>query len=629
MPESQHAELTAEQLAAGDFACRPPSPARKRVRGDTPTNGLPKMNGTGIKKLLAFVVTLVIALTWAWGNPAPSRANHALCPFCSAINMTFWEQIKNHDVVVIARLVELPPPVTDIDAELPKAEFEVTRVLRGGQHLETEARFRVLVVGDYPLGQEFVVMGVNPPGLIWSTPLKATPRLVEYVDKLGTLPEKGPQRLLFFQKYFEDEESVLAYDAYDEFARAPYEDLIAMKDQMDHDQLVAWILDPETTTNRRRLYFTMLGVCGRPADIEILERLIRSEDRKDLAGLDALVACYLNLKGPAGLPLIEEQFLKNEQADYVDTLATISALRFHGTESNVIPRERLVVAIRSLLDRPKMADMIIPDLARWQDWTAMEKLVQLFKDATEETLWVRVPVIQYLQVCPRPEAKQHIEELRKIDPDAVARAALFNEMDFDNSESDSEPKSESSEPSKEGGGKSDGLPPAELAGGLPEETVPTALSQGPLADDPPSRVSSSSAIAPAAVNPAPLAELNTDSDSQKITLKRVPFDIAAPESSLPNAASPLSEPKSATNVETGEPVAPESPETESETFTSLPVEAPANIPSSAVSAPAGRVAGRSPAGPGVWILVYPLGGSALLFALLWSVMHGWFERLIF
>jgi hypothetical protein len=79
-----------------------------------------------------------------------------------------------------------------------------------------------------------------------------------------------------------------------------------------------------------------------------------------------------------------------------------------------------------MLDRPQLADLVIPDLARWQDWSAMDRLVQLFKEADEQSSWVRVPVIKYLKECPLPEAKQHIEELAKIDPKVVQQAnSLF------------------------------------------------------------------------------------------------------------------------------------------------------------------------------------------------------------
>ena len=157
----------------------------------------------------------------------------------------------------------------------------------------------------------------------------------------------------------------------------------------------------------------------------MLEEMIQSKDRQTKGALDALVAAYLTLKGPDGMPLVEDLFLKNKDAEYTDTYATIMALRFHGTEEKIIPRERLLEGIRTMLDRPQLADLVIPDLARWEDWSVMDRLVELFKNADDESSWVRVPVINYLRACPLPKAKERIDELAKLDPETVKRANSF------------------------------------------------------------------------------------------------------------------------------------------------------------------------------------------------------------
>ncbi len=162
---------------------------------------------------------------------------------------------------------------------------------------------------------------------------------------------------------------------------------------------------------------------------KLLEKMIRSDDRKVKAGLDAMIACYLTLRGPQGMPLIEELFLKDDQAEYADTYAAIMAIRFHGTETQVIEQERLVAALRHMLSRAELADLVIPDLARWEDWEVIPQLVELFKKSDESSSWVRVPVINYLRACPLPEAKRQLEELAKIDPDAIRRAETFFPFD--------------------------------------------------------------------------------------------------------------------------------------------------------------------------------------------------------
>ena len=234
---------------------------------------------------------------------------------------------------------------------------------------------------------------------------------------------------------------MLARDAYDEFAKAPYDDVRGLKDKMNHDQLVQWLSDPDIPASRKRLYFTMLGVCGTTADLPMLEDLMKSTDRRRKAGLDAMIACYLTLSGPAGMGTIEDLFLKNKAADYSDTYAAIAALRFHGTEADIISQKRIVQGLGHMLDRPELADLVIPDLARWEDWSVMEQLVKLFKTADEKTSWVRVPVINYLRACPLPEAKQHLTALEKIDPDAVRRASTFFPVLDDEDEEDEDQQS--------------------------------------------------------------------------------------------------------------------------------------------------------------------------------------------
>ena len=352
----------------------------------------------------------------------------AACPFCSAVSQTFSEEMKTMDVVAIAELQKAALisklSTTDPTAEVPKSRFKIVKVIKGEEFVKAGETFETIYFGEAKKDKPFLAMATDAPNLMWSTPLVLSPRAEAYLLKLSDLP-KSAERLAFFQDYLEDEDEMLARDAYDEFAKAPYQDVIALKNDMKHDKLLAFIQDPQVPSNRRRLYFTMLGVCGTKADAKLLERLMSSEDRKEKAGLDAMLACYMILTGEAGLDRVDELFLRNSKAEYADTYAAIMAIRFHGSEVDVIPKSRLKHSLRLMLDRPELADLVIPDLARWEDWDVMPRLVKLFKDADENSSWVRVPVINYLRASPLPEAKTYIEELRKVDADAVKRAMTF------------------------------------------------------------------------------------------------------------------------------------------------------------------------------------------------------------
>ncbi len=566
------------------------------------------------------VCRLLLLLIFLMTGLSSNSLLASYCPFCSAIALTFSEQLDSNDVVVVAKLLEVPPPSDDLEADFPKAKFEIVQVLKGEKYVDKSMKFRTQLVGSYPAGQKFLVMGVDPPKIAWTTPMKASDLVFGYLDKIQSLPKKGPERLIFFQDYFEHDESVLAFDAYDEFARAPYEDLIAMKDQMQHDKLIGWIQDPETSVNRRRLYFTMLGVCGTENDIKVLEELIKSDDRKKRAGLDALIASYLMLKGAEGVDLIEKTFLTNKEVDYVDTLAAVSALRFHGTEVEVVPRDRIVAAVRRLLDRPKMADMIIPDLARWEDWTVMERLVQMFKDADEETNWLRVPVITYLRACPRKEAAGYITELAKIDPDAVRRADFFLggfEDDEDEEEEDGVDKDSDSPIQQDGDSDS--------KSGQDSDGEVDGLTQSPTKGKP-SGLNDDESTVPVTI----LTENETDIDSANPPTEaadEVTGTTAFDNGEIPDAA------ENESTIQKTETILTPDSNFEAATFVSSSAGEPVDaLPAGQVaqSIPEASVAASTTAPNLTWSIIFiPMGISLGIFLLLWSVVNGWFERLIF
>lgn len=407
------------------------------------------------------------------------------CPFCSATSQTLSEEIAAADVAVIARLIKLPPEADpnsekaglDLDnlggrfgsgANSGMAEFEVIETIRSkegsGDGAAPGSTIKVVYFGGNEQKNQFLISGIAGKQIDWTTPLPLTERGIEYVKALGTLPEKGPERLSFFLRYLEDEDPLLGQDAYDEFARAPYEVVIALSDRMDRPQLLDWIEDSRVGPTRRRLYLTMLGICGQPSDVEILESLInydyqqmkpgvaamlavmgqagpvvgvpvinemiKADVRRKQQCLDALIAAYLKLKGPTGLPLIEQRFLTNPAAEYTHVYAAVMALRFHGEETDALPKARLLESMRLLLDNADIADQVIPDLARWDDWSILDRLVTMFKESTDDA-WVRQPVISYLLAASEQPAEvgqrgnAALAELEQLDPQAVKRARSY------------------------------------------------------------------------------------------------------------------------------------------------------------------------------------------------------------
>jgi hypothetical protein len=389
------------------------------------------------------------------------------CPFCSVESQTLSEETQSADAVVLAKLIKDAPPVSDIPADpgdpnSGTATFQIVEVLRGMERLQGVKEIQVVFFGESNRERVFMISGIGAERIDWTTPLPLSAAAMDYVRKLASVPASGADRLAFFQDYLEHDDPLLAQDAYDEFARAPYADVHALGPRMHHDRLVEWIGDPEVSPSRRRLFLTMLGVCGTEKDLPMLEALIASDfhtvqpfleqsvacgmamggplglpvwidlidqdERRKKLGLDAMVACYLTLRGPDGLDLIDSRFLKNPKTEYTHLYSTIMALRFHGEEeSSPVPRERLLKSMRLLLDNPEFADQVIPDLARWEDWSVLERLVTMFKQS-DENGYVRQPVVTYLTVASEQlgevgtRATKALAELEELDPEGVKQA---------------------------------------------------------------------------------------------------------------------------------------------------------------------------------------------------------------
>lgn len=413
------------------------------------------------------------------------------CPFCAAESRTLTEEMNDASVTLLAKLTTPSEaasklansgvPYQFVDPETGSASFSVERILFGEDLMTGVTQIEAIYFGEPDTERSYLIRGVgDPPD--WAIPLPLSEIAAEYVPKLLDLPAEGADRLDFFQQYLEHEDPLLGQDAYDEFARAPYQDVIDLGPRMDREQLREWIEDYSVSPSRRRLFLTMLGVCGEAEDLDRLRlmltsdnrvlgpaaeagaaaamavggspaqamtsELVRFGERQRKLGLDALIACYLTLAGKHGdasqaLDLIDDRFLKDPDADYSHVYAALQALRFLAEEQQeLVPLDRLLVSARLLLNNPDFADQVIPDLARWEDWTVLEQLADMFRrsfdeeDETAPVRYVREPIITYLDVAAELEgdlaerAKKALAEVEPLDPDAVKRARSLRAFGF-------------------------------------------------------------------------------------------------------------------------------------------------------------------------------------------------------
>jgi hypothetical protein len=373
---------------------------------------------------------LLFAFLSIWPCGLNSRVN--ACPFCGAVSATFAEEIDLSDMAVYAKLVKLAPnaganaQTTGVD-DVPRATFVVDKVLKGEKFVKTDIEFQAIYFGEAKAGTKFLIYGASQPKPEWGTPIEMSPALEKYLDVVLALPADRGERALKMQKYILAEDAMVRQDAYNEFATTEYKDLQRVAKQFDLKQIRNLLSNLENEDSLLALNYTLLGICGSTEDLPLLEGRLLSKDDIDRKRLDALLGCYLTLKGESGLPLVEKQFIDTDlkAQNFSRLYRVLLALRFHGDDGKSVSKEKIAPVLQKFLDHPKYADLVIPDLARWQVWSVADRVMELYRDKENSAPFVRDPAAKYMRLCPLPVAEGYLAEMQKIDPDAYKRAMLF------------------------------------------------------------------------------------------------------------------------------------------------------------------------------------------------------------
>ena len=119
------------------------------------------------------------------------------CPFCSAASQTLRQEISSMDAAAIGRLET--DGRTDVDGS---ADFKIEKVLLGGKLIKVDQAIAASYFGPGKSAKKFLLLGVDPTKLLWSSPLPLSADAEKYVEAIQKLPESPVERLEFFQKYF-------------------------------------------------------------------------------------------------------------------------------------------------------------------------------------------------------------------------------------------------------------------------------------------------------------------------------------------------------------------------------------------------------------------------------------------
>lgn len=383
----------------------------------------------------ALSILVVAAVTLAAGEQ--------LCagPICPPLPVSLSSERDRSDATVLVQFVSAEPP-DEQHGLLGRTTYEIVDIASGDPE-QFPNGMQITLDGHQPaeFGDLFLLMHEQRGGLFWSMPAPCSIDAFHYVCCAPHVDVHPTLRMRYFLKFLEYPDPLIAKDAHLECAESQFQDLLPLTGVMPRELLRKWIADPATRADRLALYGTLLGICGQAEDAEFLRQRILEPTEEFRLGIDGIMIGYLLLTGERGLAVIEEAKLRPADVLFSEMYAAMQALRFLWREApGCIEPDRLLAAIRLLLDRPDVVDLVILDLTRWHDWSVTDRLMAMYDAPAFDVPSVKRAIARYLLNQRHVElhsngpdslehvrvVDQYLHDLRRRDPETVKQAERFH-----------------------------------------------------------------------------------------------------------------------------------------------------------------------------------------------------------
>ena len=382
------------------------------------------------------------------------------CPFCIAPMQTWAEMVSEADVVILAKLISTSE---GSDRQPPHAFVEVITVHKGTAILPKTKQIRI---NDYMFGQPgelFLLKGslqdTSQPALVetfaqgydgvvantsqLASPIKTVSATVtsqgvvpsvvsessksesskqlvwdpvervsedsfRYITNAPDPKLKPSERLKYFVPFFEHNDALVSADAWGEFANAQYQDIAEVRDLLPRDRLRIWISNTDTSPERLGLYGMLLGLCGHKEDAVFLRQQIGQPVNDDLRfGVEGMMGGLLLLEGEGGLQFLEKTRFQTPGVSGLECFAVVQALQFvWAYEPNLFPKQRLRTALHPMIQHLEMREIVIRNLARWEDWEAVSQLSEVYDSAKTDDYQTAVAVVGFILTCQKSAASE-------------------------------------------------------------------------------------------------------------------------------------------------------------------------------------------------------------------------------
>jgi len=364
------------------------------------------------------VLEIVVAGMFAGSPPALA------CSLCAGQNRQTLRQDLEQAKLVLYGTVANPRFLPQGAPGAGVTEFRIARVIKddpslGGQKVIELPRY--VPVPDPRDPPKFVVFCDIVNGKLDPSRGRpvSSPAMLDYLEGAKTLQGKDrTQALLYFFRFLDHPDDTIANDAFLEFARSTDQEIGQVAKQVAAGPLRKLLQNPLTPAERLGMYAFLLGGCGGDQDADFLEKLIKQPSERIIVGLDGILSGYIHLRPKQGWDQAVV-ILADARKPFNERFSVVRMLKFYHSWKPAESRPEILRAFGVMIDDREFADLAIEDLRSWQMWDLTAQVVAQYGKQSHAAPIVRRAIVRYALCCPRPEAGQFVDTVRRQDAELV------------------------------------------------------------------------------------------------------------------------------------------------------------------------------------------------------------------
>jgi hypothetical protein len=359
--------------------------------------------------------------------PCPAPA----CSICGSLRdrLTFRQEVDQSAVVLYGYASN---PRFDND---PKAapgagstDFHIRAVLKSAPALGQQKTIvlpRYIPVLDPKDPPRFVIFCAVRDGKLHAYEGRAvkSEALLKYLDDAKA--SQGKDRttaLLYYFRYLDHDDDVIAQDAFQEFARSTDQEVGQVAKHLPADKLRQLLANPKTPSERIGLYAFLLGAVGGEQDAAFLKAMIDRPTERNLNALDGLLSGYVHLRGRAGWDVVVA-LLADPKRSYDERFAAARTLRFYQSWKPAETKEHILRGLAALVKDGELADLGIEDLRKNKLWDLTDLVLAQYGKPSHDTPIIQRAVVRYALDCAGQKGPAHaaafVEQVRRQNPALV------------------------------------------------------------------------------------------------------------------------------------------------------------------------------------------------------------------